>query len=444
MTTNKRLPANLKEIKDYIELEATKYPAEKINKLHGNLALPSYVHGYSLAIQYMHDWFESKFEKDFFKGGIYVDGKHVLDDYKNMFSKNIIKGMNPRARMEPTVQFDYDRENLDSYMAPPNLYLRKSKYNQSFFKDYDRDMFLGIVMRALRMDFNFKVRVSTRSEQLDVFNRMEMYFRVGSTMHENVSVDYHVPKAIMINIADRAGFEIRGNEIVDAISFINYLNSHSDLPFLFKMRAINQQPEYFIRLTGLYAHINNIDKLQLDNGERDGKLDFNFHVEMNCTLTIPIPHYYSFYSASDITYKIDLKEMNLNTVALYSINPLEIPKVDENGWAQAAVTSYMTDKGDTEMDLSSIFVGDNILSKTIHHDLVKGLSPAHFINIKVYYNDDRARECPITMDWDKSIAYFTGPMDEEILHIAVYYDREYINTLNIEQEEYWKTRIDKA
>ena len=173
----------------------------------------------------MHDWFESKFEKDFFKGGIYVDGKHVLDDYKNMFSKNIIKGMNPRARMEPTVQFDYDRENLDSYMAPPNLYLRKSKYNQSFFKDYDRDMFLGIVMRALRMDFNFKVRVSTRSEQLDVFNRMEMYFRVGSTMHENVSVDYHVPKAIMINIADRAGFEIRGNEVVDAISFINYLNS---------------------------------------------------------------------------------------------------------------------------------------------------------------------------------------------------------------------------
>ena len=36
---------------------------EKIEKLYGDLSLPSYVHGYSLAIEYMYKWFESKFPK---------------------------------------------------------------------------------------------------------------------------------------------------------------------------------------------------------------------------------------------------------------------------------------------------------------------------------------------------------------------------------------------
>lgn len=53
----------------------TRYGYDEVKDLHGNLALPSYVHGYSLAIEYMYNWFKSKFPKDFFRGGIYIDGK---------------------------------------------------------------------------------------------------------------------------------------------------------------------------------------------------------------------------------------------------------------------------------------------------------------------------------------------------------------------------------
>lgn len=429
-----------KEIEKYIDLRRDKYPAEKINKLHGNLALPSYVHGYSLAIQFMYNWFESKFEKGYFKGGIYVDGKHVLDDYKK-FSKELIKAQNPRARMEPRIDVDYDREFLDTYMAPPDLYLRKSTFNESFFKDYERDMFLGMQMRALRMNFAFKVRVSTRSQQLDIYNRMQMYFRNGSTMQESVSVDFHIPKDIILNIAERAGFKIVDDEVVDIIDFLSYLNAHSDIPFLFKIRAINQKAEFFIRVTDLYTHIDCTDKLSIDDGERDGKLDFNFHVEMNTVLTIPIPHFYAFYSASKLTTGIKLKEMSEGTIALYSINAFEIPDVDEHGWIRAAITDYMTDKGDTSIDLSPIFTGDNVLSKSIHHDLTNGISPYHFINVKVYRGDDIAKLCRTKIDWNKKLLYFDFPMDEEVLHIAVYYDRDYINSLDIELNNYNSNRL---
>ena len=427
-----------------IELLGKEDNSEIAEKLYSNLAIPSYVHAYSLAIDYMYKWFESKFEKDFFVGGIYIDGKHVLDDYKNKFHKLIVKGQQPRARIEPRIQHDYDREGLDSYLAPVTMFTRRSNLANSFFKDYDRDIFLGINMRALRMDFNFKVRVNTRAEQLDLAQRMELYFRVGATQYEDLSLDFHVPKEIMLNIAERAGFEIKRNEVVDIVEFLEYLNRHSDIPFLFKIRAINKKAEFFIRMNGLYTHIAIKDKLQLDDGDRNGKLDFYYHIDMNAVLTIPVPQFYAYYSAKDATVKINPKEASAGTVAIYSINVVDIPKVDENGWAQAAITQYAADKGEQYMDLSSLFTGDNILAKTINHDLVRGVSPNHFIDIKVYAENDIAKMVPIEMDWNTKRAYFKRYQDEDVLDIAIYYDREYINELNISMDNLQNNRVSEA
>ena len=426
---------------DIIMVRKDRGPGEKIVKLYSNLALPSYVHGYSLAIQYMYNWFESKFEKGYFKGGIYVNGKHVLDDYKQ-FSKNVIKGQNPRARIEPTIEYDYDREGVDMYSAPPELYLKKSNFQTSFFKDYDKNLFLGLTMRSLRMNFNFKVRVNTRSQQLDIYNRMELYFRVGATQQDSISVDFHIPKSIILNIADKAGFETKNGEIVKVIDFVNYFNAHSDLPLLFKMRAINQKPEFFIRVHGLYTHIAVKDKLQLDDGERDGKLDYNFHIEMNATLTIPIPHFYTFYSAEELLMPIELKEMADDNIAIYSICLCDIPKEDEHHWMQAAISQYATDDGEKYVDLSSIFTGDNKLSQAINHKLSKGISPSSFINVKVYRTYDVPKEVNIEMDWKTFRANFVdGPEPEEVLDIAVYYDRLYLNSIETELNNYNSNRI---
>ena len=429
---------------DDIILKASNDDSERARKLYSNLAIPSYVHSYSLAIDYMYKWFASKFEKDYFVGGIYIDGKHVLDDYKNKHYNLIIKGQQPRARIEPRIQHDYDREGLDSYLAPVTMFTRRSNLANSFFKDYDRDIFLGINMRALRMDFNFKVRLNTRAQQLDLAQRMELYFRVGATQYEDLSLDFHVPKEIMLNIADKAGFEIKKNEVVDIVEFLHYLNRHSDLPFLFKIRAINKKAEFFIRLNGMYTHIAVRDKLQLDDGERNGKLDFNFHVEMNAVLTMPVPQFYAYYSADDIKIKINPKEADSGTIAIYSINVVDIPKEDEHCWAQAAITQYATDEGEEFMDLSSLFEGENILARTINHDLTNGVSPDHFINIKVYTEGDIAKMVPIKMDWINKIAYFRDPQPEDILDIAVYYDREYINELNISMDSLNDNRTSEA
>lgn len=423
------------------------YRSQKATHLYSNLALPSYVHGYTLAIEYMYNWFKSKFPKDFFRGGIYIDGKHVLDDYRRLnefASKNIIKGENPRARIAPVVEYDYDRDMLDAYHAPIEVYLRRSKFQDAFFKDYDHNLYLGFIARALRMNFGFKVRLNSRSQQLDTFNMMELAFRNGATQAEDISVDFHVPKEIILDIAKRAYFEVKDGEVVDIVDFLEYLNQHSDLTFLFKLRAINLKAEFFIRVNRVYTHIAVRDKLQLDDGERDGKLDFNYGIEMQATLTMPIPHYYAYYSAEDMTMGIPIVD-DPDAVAVYSINIFDIPKVDEHGWNQGAITEYKTDAGDREIDLTPIIGGDNPLSRTITHDFTRGVSPSHFINIVLYRDDDTSKLVNFTMDWERKTIVFDKPEDERIINIVIYYDRNYIAELEIARQHLYNTshRVEK-
>ena len=415
-------------------------PGERVKDLYGNLVTPSYAHGYSLGIEYMNNWFLRGFDKNYFKS-VYIDGKHVIDDYKK-FSKMVVKGENPRARIVPTVDYDYDRDDLDFYQGPPNVYLRRSRWQDAFFKDYERNMFLGFVPRAMRMNFNIKVRVNSRSQQLDMYNKMEINFRVGATQTEYISVDFHVPKGIILDIANKAGFKIKDGEVLDIVDFLQYLNRHSEVPFLFKLRAINQKPEYFIRIDELYTHINNKDKLSLDDGERDGKLDFNFHVEMNPVLDMPIPYFYAFYSAEPFLQSVDLGSIKEDAQPLYSINLIDIPKVDEHGWNQACLTEYLCDEGDTEIDLTDLFTGDNVLNRAITHDLTLGVSPKHFINVQVYDDLDLPRQAmKFDIDWGKKSIIFDDPQPEHVVHISIYIDRAYLNELEVNLKDYNKNRL---
>ena len=150
---------------------------------------------------------------------------------------------------------------------------------------------------------------------------------------------------------------------------------------------------------------------------------------------MPIPHFYSLYAADDPLENYSIANTQDN-IAIYSINIFDIPKVDENGWNQAAFTEYITDPGDTEMDLSPLFTGDNNLAKAIEHDLTLGVSPMHFINIKVYRDDDVYKNLQIDMNWDTKVAYFRdAPRPAEHLQIAIYTDRKYLNELDIAEEK---------
>lgn len=427
-----------------LNLHPAEIPGDRLNYqacLHRSLAMPSYVHGYSLAIEYMKSWFIKKFGKDFFKV-VHVNGKHVLDDWKHFNNYNI-KREKPMLAIVPSVDYDYDRETLDLYMADQDMYLRRSKYQQAFLKDYKNDLYLGLQMRAMRMNFGFKVRVNSRAEQQWVYNHMEIWFRIGATQTNDVSADFHVPYDVMMNIAYDVGFEVdpKTKRIKNITEFIGYLNAHSDLPFVFKMRAINQKPEFFIRVRDMPVHINTTSKLRLDDGERVGRLDTNFHVEMEAVLTIPIPHFYVYFSKKPIHETIMVTDRP--GVGVYSINAYEIPPENRLGWDQFVQTSYLCEKDETVIDLSELFEGNGNVKDVLNYSLEQHINPKNFLEVVALRTEDVALMIPYHIDYTKMRIILEKPLNqEEMINIVIYVDKRYINETKIVLENYQNSRIE--
>jgi hypothetical protein len=459
MNENRFKPVSIREIvnekrKNGAQTHITNLPTDFFlyrPKLYKQLSLPSYVHGYSLAIEYMRDWFLAKFPKEYFKT-VYINGKHVLSDWKKFNNYNI-KREKPMLSIVPTIEYDFNRENIDLYQGNEHLFLKTSDYEQSFLKDFESKQYLYCRMRALKMTFAFRARFNTRSEQLDALNRMELCFKIGSTWHDRCSIDFHIPESCIIGLACKAGFELVKNpetgkmliQKKDICDLTNYLNRHSHLPIICKMRGINQQPAYFMRIDDLYTHISCLNKLQPNDGDQVGKLYDNYDIEMEAVLTIPIPHFFVLFEEEYIGNELTVYDKDPETsISLYTVNPFQIPPVNEKGWAQFALTSYMTDKNEKTIDISSILNGGGNITQVIDYTIKMGLDPRMFIDTKVYLSQqfDQARCVDIRVDYGKKIICLENPVDEELmLNLVFYADMKYVNESIITMNNINDTRI---
>jgi len=416
-----------------------------VPKLYKTMQLPSYVHGYSLAIEYMRDWFLKKFPKNYFKT-VYVNGSHILDNWKNWNNYNI-KREKPMLAIVPTLNYDWDRENLDMYMGDANMILHQSNYDQSFIKDYYNMAFIYLRLREMEMNFNFRIRVTTRAQQLDLFNKMELWFRVGSTQQDNISADFHIPTDIIIQLAKDTGFEIDEETQLpkDLPAFITYLNKHSSAPVIFKMRAINQKPAFFVRARNLFTHIAIRDKISLDDGEREGKLETNYHLEMQVRLRMPIPHFYAYMSEIPLKSEIAIGETK-PALGIYTINNYDIKPENTVGWPSIVVTSYLAEAGENKIDISPLFDSKEWpVAKVLKADLKLGISPQGFIDVYVFHNNidsKPGRLANFHVDFRKMQII----LDEEVeantnYDIAMYADMEYVNSRLNTIEMYDQSRV---
>ena len=420
-------------------------------RLYKTMEVPSYVHGYSLAIEYMRDWFLQKFPKDkstpsgtMFKT-VYINGSHVLDNWKNWNNYNIRKEK-PMVAIVPTLSPEYDRENVDMYMGDAGIMLRTSRIEDSFIKDYKNKIFLYVRLREMEMNFTFRIRVNSRAEQLDLMNRMELWFRVGTTQQDNMSADFHIPYNMMLQIARDASFDVdEENKVIkDIPEFVNYLNLHSSAPIIFKLRTINQKPEFFVRARNLYTHLAVRDKIQIDDGERNGKLDTNYHLEMNVQLHMPIPHFYAYMNQVPTSQSVMVTESKPD-LGIYTINNYNIDPENSLGWPYITITSYAANKGDRYIDLSPIFDSERWpVAIVLKDDLKMHISPEGFLVVRVYHNQDFknmvGREALYHMDYKNlRIVLDETIMEQEAIYdIIIYADMQYVNTRLSTIEQYGK------
>lgn len=411
-----------------------------MGELHASIAIPSIAHSYSIGIEYMKNWFLKEItNKNFFKT-VYIDGKHTLDDFRQFNATKSLKKDKPSVAIVPQLQFDHDRDKLDSYPYGLRMYARTSKLDSSFFKDKNKNIYVGIVLEEMKINFSFKVRLSTRAEQIDIFKFMQMAYRIGYTQEEFLDLDFHIPYSLMLQLAYDTGFKVEEDKIINVLDFISYLNSHSVTPILYKYRAINGKNEFFVRISGCYTHIACPDPLDPDDGERINMISDNFMITMNAELKMPCPKMYMYYSEDkqDILENIETATLG---VGMFNITFPNIPDKNEKGWGEHLRTEYYYNNELNKpitIDFNEFFAKENDIGRLIEHNKNINISPYVFLDLKLF---NGGKEIQYIMDWDKLILNTKDIITDNIVNIIIYTDLLYMNNQIITLDQLNRDRL---
>ena len=82
-------------------------------KMFKNLCIPSAMHAYSVGVEFFKQWVLNKFDPKYFKT-VYVDGKHLFDDFSKINELDLVKKGKPAIGFFPNIDIDYNREGIEA------------------------------------------------------------------------------------------------------------------------------------------------------------------------------------------------------------------------------------------------------------------------------------------------------------------------------------------
>lgn len=433
-------------------LDIKNFNKQNSKTLYRSICVPSVVQSYSLCIEYIKHWFLSKFPQNTFKS-VYIDGKNIYDDFRSLSRVELLKRQMPALTITPSISWDFDNDGIDLYPYGLDLYAQTGRFKESFFSCPENNSYMGIGMETLLMNFNFRLKVESRAQQLDIYKYIKVACRIGFTCGEDVDLDFHIPYTLMIQLAKDNGFEIQQETLSDGNIketikkvplFLRWLNMHSKLPFLYKHRTLNGNNEFFIRMRNMYVHVRP-GSLSGDDGEREGQMTNKFGIEFSAEVRFPAPKMYAYYSDND--HKLQTVygawyQPNGPVSTCYTFKGSDIPDKNKYGWPLYMSTTYENDdneEGLLEVDFSELLEGD--IGMCIKDSLNKGLSPALFCDL-IFFNGGEY----ITgkFDWESLRFTSNSPVRSSGTYIGVYVDNDYISDYILTSTDAYSNRLSSS
>ena len=439
-------PIGEKEIVDIVNIDRFR-PSLKCD-----LFIPSYVHSLSIATEFIYNYVFSRFPQDYFKT-IHVAGKHPFEDFRRLEKGNLTVRENPAASLTYSIQYDFNDNNLDYNLLSVNKYLKKSQWQRSFFKCPSRGLYVGMDLEAMMINYNFRFKVYSRAQQLDLFNRLRKVFRLGCTETIDIDCDFHLDKSMTLAIAKEAGFNIDTStgEVLDPWNFTRFLNAHSQMPILYKLRLINQKYEYFLRMRNLPVHLDFQNPLDVDDGSQNGMTTTDFTVEFQIAMRFPAPRTFALYNEGKWHHGISVESNE--GIKVYSMKVLDIPEENLKHWPMYGHSDYMAEEDETvveSIDIRELFKApvdikvDTSLDDIIQDAIDQFINPDTFIEIAVYTNDlaiNGTGRIPVLMDWEHRKIKLPHGITDRYFYLAIYIDREYVNSKVVEKTDALHNRI---
>ncbi len=418
-----------------------------------DLFIPSYVHSLSVATEFIYEYVLSRFPKNYF-ATINVANSNPLENMRRLSKGDLVKKENPAVSISYNLQYDYNDNNTDNNLLSINKYLRSSQWQRSFFKYPKKGLYIGMDLEAMMINYNFKFRVNTKAEQLDLFNRIRKIFRLGCTETNDIDMDFHIDRALITKVAQEAGFLLDTNgEVVDPWNFVRFLNAYSQMPILYKLRLINQKYEYFLRMRNMPVHLDFQNPLDVDEGNQVGMATKDFIVEFQIAVRFPAPRTFALYNEGKWVHEVHTEDDD-SGLAVYSVKLCDIPEANYKGWPLYGHSNYISDEPKdfiTEINIGELFKApadvkvDTSLDDIIQDSINQFISPDSFIEVAVYTNDilthDLSGRIPVKMDWENRKIILPQNTPDSYFYIAIYIDRNYVNNKVVEITKADKNRV---
>ena len=394
-----------------------------------SVILPSQQQAFAVCTEVILQWFLDKYKDDYFNS-VYVDGTHSFDEFRKLSKINQqMKKTNPLLALVPSIDPSYNRDWIDSTPEIPML-LRRSRFEGIFLSDvqHNKGLHLQLIFKTIKMNFTFKIRLSTRGQQLDMMEFIKVKHRAGWSETLTRDMDIHVPKEIISQIAFDNGFDLtEGGNPKNPIEVLNYLNTHSLIPFMYKLRCTTGNDEYFIKVPNCTVHIKS-ELPTMDDGERNNMISSNYNIEFPLEVEMTAPYCYTYFSQKDTHMYLNAGPIsNDATITIMQASLTIIPPEDRNHWALLTTTEYGVDEEDIgkplDIDFKELFIGTEI-GMVLDYTQRIAISPAVFLNFMMF-NDSKPLK--YTMDWGKMIAHIEEGIAVDRTVIGIYVDMKYVN-----------------
>ena len=396
-----------------------------------SVILPSQQQAFAVCTEVILDWFLAKYPDKFFNS-VYVDGAHSFDEFRKLSKINQqLRKTNPLLALVPNIDPSYNRDWIDSTPEIPML-LRRSRFEGVFLSDvqHNKGLHLQLVFKTIKMNFVFKMRLDTRAQQLDMMEYIKVKHRAGWSETLTKDMDIHVPKSIISQIAFDNAFDLGedGNP-KNNIELLNYLNTHSLIPFMYKLRCTTGNDEYFIKVPNCTVHLKS-EIPTMDDGERANSITTNYNIEFPLEVEMTAPYCYTYFSQKDEHRYINTGSVVNNydkNIAIMQASLTTIPPEDRNHWVLLTTTEYGVDDCDLnkplDIDFKELFHGTEI-GMVLDYTQRIAISPAVFLNFIMFNN---SKQLEYTMDWGKMVAHIDNGIVVDRTIIGIYVDMKYVN-----------------
>ena len=434
-----------KFLKTYYELPDCFKELEEFKKEYMlSLCIPSISSSFSMCVEYMMKWFKSKFQGDFFKSE-FISNRNILRDFMSKDIMDNIKRNKPALAVKATPDLTYNRDMVDLYEYGRNMYVNRMRFNDSFFVNPINKHIVSLVMEQMKVDFSFRVKLNSYNAAVDLYKYMQMACRAGATETRYANIDIHIPKVLILAIAKDAGFELTANcsEVKDCCTFLRFLNKHSRLPIVYKLRGTKGECEYFMKMTDMYIHLRASD-VDVDDGERTAQTDNDFVVSINVECLFPVPKFYAYYSKNRHNLNLTDNPMKCNIFNLY-IGPVQLK--NEKGWNQYMQSDYIEDETEFDkrkpanikfVELLKSHASDSLFDIAESFKKIF-ISPSAFIDIKLF---NGGKEQPIDIEWNTYTITSKNQLPERLSEFVIYVDLEFINNYLINTNRGLSRRIE--